>query len=86
MDEQEWLSFAFGGKKDGRPGQVSGAFSAAVEEAISGVFLLSGKMAAFYGLYTWFTHSLFQLNIVFVPSSKPCPAVPLDSGDDDGDG
>lgn len=39
----------------------------AIEEAISGVFVLSSKMAVFYGLYTYFVHSLFDLNVVFVP-------------------
>ena len=40
----------------------------AVENAISGVFVLSAKMSIFYGLYTYFVHSLFDLNVVFVPS------------------
>uniref|UniRef100_A0A0K0D019 Transmembrane protein n=1 Tax=Angiostrongylus cantonensis TaxID=6313 RepID=A0A0K0D019_ANGCA len=40
----------------------------AIEQAISGVFVLSSKMAVFYGLYTYFVHSLFDLNVVFVPS------------------
>lgn len=35
----------------------------------SGVFVLSAKMSIFYGFYTYFVHSLFDLNIVFVPSS-----------------
>ncbi|XGW17708.1 hypothetical protein V3C99_002359 [Haemonchus contortus] len=39
----------------------------AIEQAIFGVFVLSSKMAVFYGLYTCFIHNLFDLNIVFVP-------------------
>uniref|UniRef100_A0A7E4UX04 Histidine kinase n=1 Tax=Panagrellus redivivus TaxID=6233 RepID=A0A7E4UX04_PANRE len=42
--------------------------TSAIELAISSVFVLSAKMAVFYGLYTYFVHSLFDLNIVFVPS------------------
>lgn len=32
--------------------------------------MLSSKMAVFYGLYTYFVHSLFDLNVVFVPCSE----------------
>lgn len=43
-------------------------FTKSPNSSYSGVFLLTAKMSIFYGLYTYFTHSLFTLNVIFVPS------------------
>uniref|UniRef100_A0AC34F679 Transmembrane protein n=1 Tax=Panagrolaimus sp. ES5 TaxID=591445 RepID=A0AC34F679_9BILA len=42
--------------------------TSAIEESIQSVFVLSAKMAVFWGLYTCFIHSLFDLNVIFIPS------------------
>ncbi|KAK9875494.1 hypothetical protein WA026_007885 [Henosepilachna vigintioctopunctata] len=44
-------------------------FGHALGSAINGVFAASFKMAAFYGLWTWFIHNLFGVRIVYLPSA-----------------
>ncbi|XP_072383080.1 transmembrane protein 245 [Diabrotica undecimpunctata] len=43
-------------------------FGHALEGAIIGVFSASLKMAAFYGMWTWFIHNLFGVKIVYLPT------------------
>ena len=42
----------------------------AVDEAVSGVFVASFKMAVFYLLWTWLVHSLFAVKFVYLPSGE----------------
>lgn len=44
-------------------------YSKALENSIRDVFGASMKMSAFYGLYTWMTHSAFGLQVVYLPAA-----------------
>ncbi|KAK4885062.1 hypothetical protein RN001_001333 [Aquatica leii] len=44
-------------------------FGLALEGAVNGVFTATFKMAAFYGLWTWFIHNCFNVKIVYLPSA-----------------
>ncbi|KAF5293264.1 hypothetical protein FQR65_LT11004 [Abscondita terminalis] len=44
-------------------------FGLALEGAVNGVFKATVKMAAFYGLWTWFIHNCFSVKIVYLPSA-----------------
>ncbi|XP_072021281.1 transmembrane protein 245-like isoform X2 [Amphiura filiformis] len=61
----EWLSnFTPGGGKGSEPNK----YSTAVEDSIRGVFVASGKMSAFYGIYTWLTHTVFGIQLIYMPA------------------
>lgn len=44
------------------------SLSRTIEDSIQSVFLASLKMAAFYGLYTYLIHTLFEVNIIYISS------------------
>ncbi|KAL0103990.1 hypothetical protein PUN28_016978 [Cardiocondyla obscurior] len=44
-------------------------FAVALQEAVIGVFAATFKLASFFGMWTWFTHNLFQVKIVYLPSA-----------------
>ncbi|XP_046673239.1 transmembrane protein 245 [Homalodisca vitripennis] len=45
-------------------GRIAFAMENAVNEVLTGSF----KLALFYGMWTWLIHTLFQMNIVYIPS------------------
>ncbi|OAD60397.1 hypothetical protein WN48_05696 [Eufriesea mexicana] len=44
-------------------------FAIALQEAVIGVFAATFKLASFFGMWTWFIHNLFQVKIVYLPST-----------------
>jgi predicted PurR-regulated permease PerM len=46
---------------------VGDGFSAALTKAVKSIFKITFKMAAFYGMFTYLTHTLFNVSIVMVP-------------------
>ncbi|KRZ17705.1 Transmembrane protein [Trichinella pseudospiralis] len=48
--------------------ETSAEIAEEVEQAVKSVFLVTVKMAFFYGMFTWLTHTLFAVSLVFIPS------------------
>lgn len=42
--------------------------ASAMERSVTEVFMVSSKLAVFYGLYTWLIHTLFQVPLVYIPT------------------
>ncbi|GAB0092494.1 transmembrane protein 245 [Sergentomyia squamirostris] len=40
----------------------------AIEGSIAGVISATGKIALFHGLFTWLTHTIFSVNVIYLPS------------------
>ncbi|KRZ17704.1 Transmembrane protein [Trichinella pseudospiralis] len=51
--------------------ETSAEIAEEVEQAVKSVFLVTVKMAFFYGMFTWLTHTLFAVSLVFIPSGEP---------------
>ncbi|XP_076234902.1 transmembrane protein 245 isoform X3 [Calliopsis andreniformis] len=44
-------------------------YAMALQEAVIGVFAATFKLASFFGMWTWFIHNMFQVKIVYLPST-----------------
>ena len=61
-------------------GKVLGeGFASSADRAVTGVFKLTFKMASFYGLWTYLTHTFFGASVVAIPmlAAAFLAAVPL---------
>lgn len=44
-------------------------FAVDLQEAVIGVFAATFKLASFFGMWTWFIHNMFQVKIVYLPTT-----------------